>query len=96
MNSEVIIGGLTIIGISIFFLLPGLISNIVVNPVKEETDLGRITGDVVADNPNTQLLNDVLNNFKDSLSVLKPVTYPVFFPIFFIGLITIIVGFRVE
>jgi len=92
MNSEVIIGGIIIIGISLFFLLPGQILKIVDYPDKKEIITGNVTGNVIADNLNAQ----ESNNIKDSLNVLKTFTYPIFFPIFFIGISTIFVGLRVN
>lgn len=95
MNTQIIIGGLILIGFSLIFLFPGLLLKIASFPVIGGSDLTDITGRVAADNTNTQS-NNFLSEFKDSLKVINSIMSPVFSPFFIVGIITLIVGLKVK
>ncbi|MBW2975976.1 hypothetical protein KY347_00860 [Candidatus Woesearchaeota archaeon] len=95
MNPKVIVGGMRIILIALIFLLPGFLLKITESASTEETGLDKVTAYAVASDFGSPQ-EGVLGTVKDSLSTIYPATHAFFYPVFFIGIITIIVGLRVD
>ena len=96
MNPGVIAGGMRIILIALIFLLPGFLLKITESGATEETGLEGVTAYAVATDFDSLHSKSILGTVKDSLSTIYPATHAFFYPVLFIGIITIIVGLRVD